>query len=62
MAESGGERAQNDPPQRPTLEEQHEDEYPDVSAEDVKERVADQSDVDQGGNASGRPAGGASEG
>jgi hypothetical protein len=61
MAESGGKQAQNDPPQKPTLEEQHEDEYPDVSAEDVKARVADQGE-DQGGHAGGRPAGGSSDG
>ncbi|MDQ3988960.1 MAG: hypothetical protein M3291_07145 [Actinomycetota bacterium] len=61
MAESGGKQAQNDPPQKPTLEEQHEDERPDVSAEDVQEHVADQGHKDQGGNASGRPAGGSSD-
>ena len=38
--------SQDDPPQMPTYEEQHEHEAPGVSADDVKERIGD---AEQGG-------------
>lgn len=52
---------QSDPPRTPTAEEQHEDEFPDVSAGDIEERVEGSGDVDQGGHGSGRAPGGSSD-
>ncbi len=54
--------SQNDPPQMPTYAEQHEHEAPDVSADDLKDRIGDRAARVDHGSSEGQPDPGVEQG